>query len=179
MIVVTLLKGCGANAIGDGPMKSCGHLGNLPVVILVDTGGEFDCIHHTLANSRKEGGNIAYLGDVEKKGNGGAGSVSADDDQREVKGISEWNIGLYGSHTNKGTPSSHYCKVVLYEFEHLRDAIILGCLFIDLHGGLSATRDWFQLNQFGMSRVPAVKIDPAVVATCRLPEVLTIQNLRS
>ena len=41
-VAVSLLQGCSSNSRGDGPLLVAGHLGSKPVLVMIDTGSDYD-----------------------------------------------------------------------------------------------------------------------------------------
>ena len=93
------------------------NLDKLPLVALLDTGSDFDCIHVDLAKSQKALPSVAFVGDLDLLDQTAGTAFENDIEERKVKGRSEWNLTFYGSRTLEGPCAMHDQKAKLNEWD--------------------------------------------------------------
>ena len=171
VVGISLLLGATCNYSGDGPLLVAGHLGERQVMIMIDTGADYDCIRADTAIKLKEAESSCYIGDLDLYDQH-AGSAFSDGPLRAAKGYGEWDLSVYGSYAFGGKRQMHTWRVALHEFESLNEEVILGLPFMDLVGGLETANSWVHLNSVWMSRVlPTPTGQHQIQSICRTPHI--------
>ena len=114
---ISLLVGFRGNDLGDGPLQIAGFLADTPVMILIDSGSDYNCIDREFAQRLRNEGCTALLEELPLQGSVRvpAGSAFVDAQARAPVGCAKWRIAVYGSYTFQGKSQMHLIEVEITE----------------------------------------------------------------